>query len=167
MTSDLEAVGSQFFRMLIPQGHFLFQSCFSSWVLAFPWGLLTDISDWRLRMVDTIIHVTFPTLWNLHFFLWAGPGSWHLLAKLRFRRSLSSPCSDDLWFLFASSACNPGRPYCLDPKWKIVLRGNTFLGYLNSHSATFLRVGGWQRDAAVLDNHLATLKFPKGALAGA
>lgn len=53
--------------------------------------------------------------------------------------------------LSASAAWSPGRPYCLDPEWKIVLRWNTFLGYLNFHSATFQRVGGWQRDAAMLE----------------
>ena len=94
------------------------------------------------------VHVTFPTLWNWHFFLWMG------LEIDTFWQSLDLgevfPFSDDLWCLFAS-ACSPGRLYCLDPEWKIVLRWNTFLGYLNFHSATFQRVGGWQRDAAMLE----------------
>lgn len=85
---------------------------------------------------------------ELTFLSLDGPGSWYLLAKLRFRRSLSSPFSDDVWSLCFYS---PGRPYCLDPERKIILRWNTFLGYLNFHSATFQRVGGWQRDAAMLE----------------
>lgn len=94
------------------------------------------------------VHVTFPTLWNWHFFPWMG------LEIDTFWQSLDLgevfPFSDDLWCLSAS-ACSPGRLYCLDPEWKIVLRWNTFLGYLNFHSATFQRVGGWQRDAAMLE----------------
>lgn len=31
---------------------------------------------------QAIIHVTFPTLWNLNFFFWAGPRSEYLVAKL-------------------------------------------------------------------------------------
>lgn len=53
------------------------------------------------------------------------------------------------------------------PSGKYYRDETRFWGYLNSRSATFLQVGGWQRDATMLDSHLATLKFAKGALAGA
>lgn len=115
-----------------------------------------------------IIHVTFLALWNLNFFIWAGPRSEYLAVKLDLRGFLS-PCSDGLWFFLAYPLLTPPPP-ADHGVWMAsgkCCRGETqFLGYLNSHSAAFLRVGRLT-DAAMLDNHWATLKFPKGALAGA
>lgn len=115
MKSDLEATGSQFFLNSYTPGAFpvlvrIFQ--FSTEVsLRLAQEFLRD----TLEEMDTnfffqrIIHVTFLTLWNLNFFIWAGPRSEYLAAKLDLRGFLS-PCSDGLWFFLAYPLLTPPLP---------------------------------------------------------
>lgn len=129
-----------------------------------------------LRVIDTylffrtVYHVTFLTLWDLNFFLWASPRCWYLLAKLRFR-NLSSHCSNCPIICGFSliSAWSPGRTYWMPPdaECQILLRWNTFPGVFKLLLCYLSKSCRLTERCPKLDNHLAMLKFPKETLVGA
>lgn len=84
MKSDLEATGSQFFLNSYAPGAFPVLVRIFQFSTEFSLRLAQEFLRETLKEMDTnfffqrIIHVTFLALWNLNFFIWAGPRSEYL-----------------------------------------------------------------------------------------